>query len=91
MRTIDYTPKWTLRRPGCLAEVTGDVEVLLDGAGRPSHEVCVRLNGEVVYQRCHGSHAAAERDVEGTRRDLLAAGWRDDLEWCGSAALPPAA
>ncbi len=86
MRTIDNTPKWTLRRPGCLAEVSCEIDVLLDANDVDYHAIRVTLNDEVVYDRLHDCHSAAERDAAETLRDLLAAGWRNDGGWLRSMA-----
>ena len=88
MRTVDWSPKWTLRRPNCIAEVSCEVEVLLDATAVASHAIRVTLNNVPVYERLYGRHADAERDAAETLRDLLAAGWRDDLGWQRSMVAP---
>jgi hypothetical protein len=88
MRTVDFTPLWTVRRPRCFADVTCELSVLLDATDTVHHAVRVTLNGQPVYEVLHARRADAELACDDARRDLMAAGWRDDLGWMSSAAAP---
>ena len=89
MRTVDITSAWTLRRAGSRADVSCETAVLLDPSDIAYHGVRVTLNGEPVYERLFARRADAERESAETWRDLLARGWRDDLDWMPSTAAAP--
>ncbi|MGE5245467.1 MAG: hypothetical protein ACM3SQ_14680 [Betaproteobacteria bacterium] len=89
MRTVDFTPLWTVRRVGCVADVSCELNVLLDAAADVPHfAVRVTLNGQALYERIYRRHSEAERDAAQSLKDLVAAGWRDDAGWMCSTGLP---
>ena len=80
MRTVEFCPQWTVHRVGCVADVSCETSVLLDANDVAHHGVRVTLNGVPVYERIYTRHTDAERDAAVTLKDLLAAGWRSDVD-----------
>ncbi len=88
MRTIDFTPLWTVRRVGCVADVSCELSMMLDANDVPHHAVRITLNREPLYEVLFARRKDAELACDDARSDLLSAGWRDDIGWMISTDAP---
>ena len=85
MRLGRTSPRWSVHRIGCAADVSCVIALRLDEDDAPRCEIRMTLNGETFYERMYAEQDHVERDAADALRDLLAAGWRMDAPVASTA------